>query len=194
MAESWLSTPTPDLLAKRGHALRSLGRTEDCLAEWRRALDLYTEVENLESLTRLCVDAAYILSYQDRAAEALDICQRGLAAAGDGVSAERCHLAGAAGYSQGLAGDYDAGMSLLDRSISEAEELGDGRVTGELYGYRARLSYYYMRPDDTLQACDRALEHLAGESDVWQVTTVRAMRMFGDTMAGRPQAVLEATR
>ena len=67
-----------DLLARRGHALRSLGRTEDCLAEWRRAIELYTEADNLESLARLCADAAYILTYQDRASEALEICRRGL--------------------------------------------------------------------------------------------------------------------
>ena len=184
-----------DLLAKRGHALRSLGRAEECLTEWRRAIDLYTEFDQLASLTTLCVDAAYILTYQDRAAEALDICGRGLAVAGGEPSAARCRLSGAAGYSRALAGDYRRGASLLARAIQEAEMLDDPRLLGELYGYRARMSYYYGLAHETVEACEHglaALDALETASDSWQTTTVRAMSLYAYRLLGRNRDVLEA--
>ena len=53
-----------ELLARRGHALRSLGRPEECLTEWRQAIDLYAEAGAVEPLTQLCVDAGYLLTLQ----------------------------------------------------------------------------------------------------------------------------------
>ena len=62
------------------------------------------------------------------------------------------HLAGATGFSRAMTGDFTDGLSLLEHSIDDAKSLSDRRLAGELYGYRARISYYHLLPQATMES------------------------------------------
>ena len=72
-----------DLLARRGRACRSLGCPDETLRDWRAAVDAYEGQNAGAELARVCCDAAFIMSYQSRPEDALELCERGLAEAGD---------------------------------------------------------------------------------------------------------------
>ena len=85
-----------DLLARRGRAFRSLGRPEETLRDWRAAADAYAGQDAGVDLARVCRDAAFVLSFQGRASEALEVCEQGLAGVGEQAPAEHARLSAAA--------------------------------------------------------------------------------------------------
>jgi class 3 adenylate cyclase/tetratricopeptide (TPR) repeat protein len=158
-----------DLLYKRGLALRSLGRWEEALADWGKALDIYEELGDVGAVGRVSVDVTYQLVWGARFEESLEIIQRGLAALGEGVSAERCRLLGTMGDMFSAAGQYVAASSLLAQSLAMAEELGDQRLLGEILGHKACHHYYHAQYREALDAGMRAAELLRSSGDLWNL-------------------------
>ena len=56
----------PTCCYKRGLALRSLGRWEEALADWREALDTYEELGDAEAVGRICHGHCYQLGWGAR--------------------------------------------------------------------------------------------------------------------------------
>jgi tetratricopeptide (TPR) repeat protein len=158
-----------DLLFKRGLALRSVGRWEEALDDWRKALDIYEELGDAGAVGRMSRDVCYQLSWGARFEECLEIGQRGLAALGEGVSAERCRLLGAMGDILSGAGQYVAASSMLAQSLAMAEELGDQRLLGVILQHKAFHHFYHAQYREAVDAGMRGAELLRSAGDLWHL-------------------------
>jgi class 3 adenylate cyclase/tetratricopeptide (TPR) repeat protein len=158
-----------DLLFKRGLGLRSLGRWEEALADWREALDIYEELGDAGAVGRMSTDMCYQLGWGARFEESLEIGRRGLVALGEGVSAERCRLLGNVGRILSLSGQYAAGSSRLAQSLEMAEQLGDQRLLGEILDQKARHHWYNAQYPEAVDAGMRAAELLRSAGDLWNL-------------------------
>jgi tetratricopeptide (TPR) repeat protein len=173
------------LLHKRGLALRSLGRWEEALADWRQALDIYEELGDAERVGRMCMDICYQLGWGARIEESLEIGHRGLAALGEGASAERCRLLGAVGRSFSYARQYAAGSSALAQSLAIAEEVGDQRLLGEILGYKNRHHWSHAQYHEAVDAGMRAAELLRSAGDLWNLADALWPTQWSLLMLGR---------
>jgi class 3 adenylate cyclase/tetratricopeptide (TPR) repeat protein len=156
-----------DLLYKRGLALRSVGRWEEALADWRKALDIYEELGDAGAVGRISADVSYQLVWGARYEESVEIGLRGLAASGEGVSAERCRLLGAMGDILSGAGQYVAASSMLAQSLAMAEEVGDQRLSGVILQHKAYHHLYHAQYREAVDAGMRGAELLRSAGDLW---------------------------
>jgi tetratricopeptide (TPR) repeat protein len=161
-----------DLLYKRGQALRSLGRLEEALADWRGALAAHEELGNAEDVGRVCFTLAEQLAYSGKMAESLEIGRRGLAALGERVNADRCRLLAQAGGHLSLSGDYYAAASLLAEALTMAETLGDQVLLGSVLVYKTILHSWHLQPLDAVDAGLRAADILREAGDLGNLTNL----------------------
>jgi len=174
-----------DLLFKRGLALRSLGRWEEALADWREALDIYEELGDAEAVARVCRELCEQLVYGARWDEAVEVARHGLSALGEEVSADRCRLLGLAGWSLGMSGDYDAGEPQVAQALTIAEELGDQSLMGLLLQLKAVLHTWYMQPGEAVDAGLRSAELLRSAGDLWQLADTLWTNQYALAALGR---------
>ena len=179
-----------DLLARRGRAFRSLGRPDETLRDWRAAVDAYTGQNAGAELARVCCDAAFMVSYQGRSEDALELCERGLAEAGDLEPAWRARLTAAAGQYRGISGDYAGAQRLLDEATVIAESLGEAQVLGDVLVCRTRCHFYYGAFQDLLEAGDRALVQLRTTGDAWNEAYTVGIQQFARVFLGRAREML----
>ncbi len=179
-----------DLLAQRGDALRSLGRSEEAITEWHEALGRYQALGAVDRLPRLTRDLAFLLYYQARPAEALEVCERGLAAAGADETADTCRLRGTVGLHRAVNGDHPGGTALIDRSILTAEQWSDQRLLGEMLGNRTRVAYLHLDVDVGIEAGERALSMPEIAADGWHTAIVQSALLPLRLCGGRPAEVL----
>ncbi len=156
-----------DLLYKRGLALRSLGRWEEALADWREALAAYEELDDAEAVARVCYELSAQLGWAARWDEAVEVARRGLRALGQQVSVDRCRLAAAAGWELSLGGDYAGGDAMLTEGLAMAEELGDRHLLGLVLSMKAQVHVWYLQPREAVDAGLRAAELLRSAGDLW---------------------------
>jgi tetratricopeptide (TPR) repeat protein len=158
-----------DLLYKRGLALRSLGRWDEALTDWREALDIHEQLGDAEAVGRMSTDISYQLAWGARLEESLEIGRRGLVALGERVSAERCRLLGNVGRILALSGQYAAASSMITHAVEMAEQVGDRRLLGEILDYKTSLHWYHMQYPEAVDAGMRAAELLRSAGDLWNL-------------------------
>ncbi len=156
-----------DLLYKRGQALRSVGRWDDALADWRQALDAYEEQGDAEAAARVCYDTGIQLGWGADWAGAEEVARRGLAVLGEGVSPDRCRLLALAGSSLVLGGDYEAGSRMLSYAMDMAEELGDRHLLGSVLVPKTIAYMWYLQPGEAVDSGLRGAELLREAGDLW---------------------------
>ncbi len=158
-----------DLLYKRGLCLRSLGRWEEALADWRQALAAYEELNDAEAVARVCYQLSEQLGWGANWAEAEEVARRGLAALGEETSGDRCRLLGEAGLNLVLGGDYEPGSRMLRYAMEMAEELGDPHLLGLVLGSKASIHTWYLQPQEAVDPGLRAIERLRSAGDLWNL-------------------------
>ncbi|MEE9284965.1 MAG: tetratricopeptide repeat protein, partial [Dehalococcoidia bacterium] len=158
-----------DLLYKRGSALRSLGRWEETLADWREALDVYEEQGDAEAVARVCYQLSEQLGWGANWTEAEEVARRGLAALGEGTSSDRCRLMAQAGFNLVLGGDYEPGSRMLSYAMEMAEELGDPHLLGLVLHSKASIHTWYLQPREAVDPGLRAIELLRSAGDLWNL-------------------------
>ncbi|MEE9286423.1 MAG: AAA family ATPase [Dehalococcoidia bacterium] len=190
--ESALSLQPPDdrggradLLFKRGLALRSLGRWEEALADWREALSTYEELGDAEAMGHTCREMCFQLAWGARYVESLEMARRGLIALGKQVSADRCRLLVTAGRTLSAAGQYAAGSSMLAQALAMAQELGDQRLLREVLADKVSHHAYYMQLPEAVDTGRRAAELLRSAGDVWYLAAVLWVTQLSLVSLGR---------
>jgi len=158
-----------DLLHKRGLALRSLGRWEEALTDWREALDVYEELGDTEAVGPISSDMVSQLRWGARFAEALEISRRGLTAVGERVSTDRCLLLARAGLTLSATGQYAAANGMITPALEMAEQLGDQRLLGEVLRHKAGLHWHHMEMPEAVDSSLRAAELLRSAGDLWNL-------------------------
>jgi tetratricopeptide (TPR) repeat protein len=183
-----------DLLYKRGLALRSLGRWDEALADWRQALAAYEELGNAEDVGHVSVALALQLGYSQEMAESLEIGRRGLAALGERVSADRCRLLAQTGMTLSVSGDYNAGAPLLDEALTIAETLGDRRLLGQVLGYKTTHHAWNLQVLDAVDAGLRAADILREVGDLGSLANTSWSTQFALLYLGRLTEAAEIGR
>jgi class 3 adenylate cyclase/tetratricopeptide (TPR) repeat protein len=174
-----------DLLHKRGLALRSLGRWEEALADWRQALAAYEELGDVEAVGRASFETALQLAWGARWEEALEISRRGLVALGERVSADRCRLLARAGLVLSMAGYHTAGDSMIAQAVAMAEQLGDERLLGRVLGSKTVHRWAYAAWGEVVDTGRRAMEVLRLAGDLWPLVDALWPTQFALVYLGR---------
>jgi len=174
-----------DLLHKRGRALRSLGRWDEAMADWREALGAYEELGNAEDVGRISSKLAEQLVWGARFEESIKIARRGLVAVGERVSADRCRLLARAGLTLSMAGYYTAGNGMLGQAQEMAEQLGDQRLLGRVLGSKAVHHWAYLQLPEMADSGLRAAEPLRSAGDLWPLADALWASQFGLLFLGR---------
>src|SRR4029453_9069736 len=136
-----------DLRYKRGGALRSLGRGDAALEEWRVALTAYEALNDLDGVARTLYDLAWETNWRPagsavlgglspmRAAQAL--VRHGLKLVGPDNVVGRCRLLAFASVWSARAGDdYHNSLRLLEEAEKLAERCEHPKLTVELLDAR----------------------------------------------------------
>ncbi len=193
-----------DLLDRRAHALRSLGRLDDALADWAAAVEIHESLADAEAAGRIWAAMALDLSWAYRIPEAVRAARRGLAALGERVNADRCLLlAGQAASLSWLATRSSAQPPLVPEAIAGpdsghastqamfaeavqlAEELGDKRTLGMVLAYRGSSAAAQARYPEALDDCLRAGRLLLLAGAPYEATTALPDVLVSAVFTGR---------
>ena len=153
-------------------------------------MEIYGQLGDTEGVAKTCIVLSEQLWRVARVPEAVETCNHGLAALGDGRSAARVRLVGLLGYFLCVLRQYEEGKSKLNEADQLADELGDRSVIASLCGWRAQLHDELGEPRKALPYMLRAA-HLArelGESDFAAGILTRAagcLLQFGALARGR---------
>ena len=177
--------PRAELLFKLGFAQRSLGRTEESLASWRSALDIYAGLDDRDATARACWDISYQLGWAGRAAEGMEFVQRGLLALGDARTAERGYLLASAGTFVGYLGDREGGVSMNDEALAIAQELGDRRVEGYAGLSRCVVHYAYCEHGAIVEEGPRVAQLLRETSSPFDLSSLLCLLEWSFFVTGR---------
>jgi len=168
-----------DLLFKRGLALRSLGRWEETVADWREALAAYEELDDAEAVGRVCWGMTRLLVWTASYQEAIDTARRGLAVVGEQASADRSRLLAAGGVSHSMSGDHAQATGMFDQAVAMAEELGDQRLLGQVLAYKACHHMWYRQSQQQVEAGLRAVQLLRSAGDLWELADALWYTQYG---------------
>ena len=183
-----------DLLYKRGLARRSLGRWDEALADWRKALAAYEELGDAEALGRICSDIVIQLAWSARYVEALEISQRGLAHLGEGTSAHRCRLLAASGAVVSMAGSHAPADSMIAQAVAMAQELGDQGLLGYALTWQSRHHWAYMQEQQAVETGLRAAELLRSAGNLWDLAEALAITGHALVHLGRFEEATQICR
>lgn len=152
--EQALSLQPPDdergraeLLYKRGLDLRSMGRLEEGLADWREALAVYERLGDVEAVGRICADLSTYLFSIAHFEAAFEAALQGLAALQDRVNPDRCLLLATAGFllSNVQEAGFSAAHDLFAQALEMAEQLNAERLRGPVLGRKTFLHHAYWQ-------------------------------------------------
>ncbi|MGH2792721.1 MAG: ATP-binding protein [Actinomycetota bacterium] len=174
-----------DLLVRLGFAQRSLGRTEDAVASWREALDMYAELDDVEAAVQVCWDISYQLGWAGRPIEGLEFVQRGLVAAGDTRTPVRALLMSSAGVFIGFLGDYAGGMELIDEALGIAAETEDRRAEAYARVAQGILLYSFAEMETLTQEGPAAASLNREHGTAWDTASMLTLLEFAYITTGR---------
>ncbi len=173
------------LLVELALARRSTGHWDTAIDAWRQSVDAYEQLGNVERLGGACVNAAVSLAFGFRFAEAAEICQRGLGALGDRVSADRARLLDTMGLILSYAGDYQAGAAMIDQASALAAELGDDGVLGYALLTKCMHRVGWLEHEEAAAAGLQAAELLRSAGDLFNVAAVLGFVVLARVHTGR---------
>ena len=179
-----------DARFRRGLALRGLGNWDAALASFSESLDEYTRLGDLKAVGHLCAELALQLLYARRFGECQAILTRGLAAAGDAVSADRVQLLCVSGRLASFAGDFERGEELIQLAISAAEQLGDSRLLGVALFASTMHHWAWAQPARALASADRAAGLTGAAGALWDLADGLPFVQLAQVLAGRPGDVV----
>ncbi len=177
-----------ELLFKKGLAVRSLGRWDIDLDDWRDALGIYERLGDAEAAGRLCYEMAKHLGWAARVADMREMEFRGLAVLGDSVSANRCLLLAAAAVttSWGPPGgeDYAAAEEMFARALAIARELDNELLEGPILRSKAIHDGGYCQMQELI-ADARGAELLRSAGNLWDMVELMSWVAVGLVYIGR---------
>jgi len=175
----------PALLFKRGLALRSLGRWDEAVADWRKALATYEARGDAEAVGRISSDVTIQLGWGGRLMEALEISRRGLTALGEQMTRDRCRLLSSGGIILSMAGSYDSGHDMILGALETAEEIGDRQLLGYALTSKANHHFMFMQIHEQAASAERGAELLRESGDLWYLADALWLAQWAYLYLGR---------
>ena len=184
-----------ELRYKKGRALRSLGRWEEAIEEWKQALSIYEGLGDRAATATVCWETAYLLVWIARGAEAAHVARRGLETLGPEASADRCRLLAMGGMALGLfaerSAEVMAGDDMLSQSLAMAEALGDPRAHREVLFASMYKHFFALRSPEQADTGLRAAELLRSAGDLWNLADVLTHFQLASVFRGRLDGVAQ---
>jgi class 3 adenylate cyclase/tetratricopeptide (TPR) repeat protein len=180
-----------DLVYKRGMALRSLGRWDEAMADWRKALAGHEELENAEAVASICARISEQLGWAGRWVDSLEAARRGLSAMGEADTRPRCHLLALTATAQSLAADYKGGDDHVAQALKMAQNLGDRRMVGVVLELNSMRHWSHMRLREAVEAGVRAAQLLREAGDLWNLVDALWLTQLSLLLLGRLDEVPE---
>ena len=169
-----------DLRFRRGQALRSVGRTEEALAEWNDAQAAFITQHDEAGILRVTTAAWFGFAWAGDVEAAGDAAQRGLDALDPKVTTERCLLLALAGVHLGFAGRL-GGFDLIEQSMSMAADLGDDEVRSEVLHHKAWRHWHASQFSQGRDAARDAAALLRSSSNLWDLADVLSTPAVGSS-------------
>ena len=174
-----------DLVYKKGQALRSLGRSDAALEQWRAALAAYERLGDGEGIARTVYDAAWVTGWGGYIHEARTLARRGLDTLGDNHKAERCRLLAALSVFSAAAGDeYQVSQDVVREAEAIAESLKHAKLTAITSGGRANFHFAFMELPAGVEVGRRAIRQRRELGELYDAceicwSTVWALQVLG---------------
>ncbi|MGH9003215.1 MAG: hypothetical protein ACRDYV_08810, partial [Acidimicrobiia bacterium] len=134
---------------------------------------------------RMCPPAAWSLIGGGRFLDAFELAERGLAALGDKMTADRGRLLALSGACIAAAGQYQEGVHRVDEALELAERLDDVALAGSVLSWKSGIHHLYMESRDTVEVGLRGAEAMRAAGELWQLSVVLALVTFSSPGAGR---------
>jgi len=182
------------LLFELATARRSAGKWDAAIDAWRGSIAAYTQLDDVEAVGRVCLAASYTLTWTSRFAEGVEMAQRGLAALGERVTADRVRLLGMAGVPAAYGGLYDTSCDLIGQALSHADQLPDQAVLGEVLMFKAMAHVAFLELKEAADAGLRAATLLRAVGDLWSVSSVLGFILDALRYLGRLDEAAEVSR
>ena len=177
------------LLWQRGSALRSVGRWEEQLDDFKTALSIYDDLGDDEAVSKLCSELAGALTWLARGREAVGFTRRALQVTGPAASAHRCRALSDCGVALGNAAecsaDLMAGDEMVSQSVAMAEALGDPRALNSALHVSAYHHAAAMRRPQQAEAALSAAGLARAAADVWGLGDALALFQMASVHLGR---------
>jgi tetratricopeptide (TPR) repeat protein len=181
------------LLHKRGLVLRSIGRREEAITNFRETLDIHEESGNIEAVGQICEVLSFTFAEDFRLPEAQEAVERGLSALGARVTSSRCHLLATAALMAGyMAGNYQQAQDLFDQAIAAADELGDEQVLGPILHREAQYFYnIHWKAKETVDAGRRGCRLLCAARNLYEAADSLEAARYGLIVLGRMDEAIQ---
>jgi tetratricopeptide (TPR) repeat protein len=181
---------------RRGLSFCVIGRFNEALDEWRKALSLYEKLNESELVGDICSEITRRLLWGSRLTEAFEIANRGLAALGDSVNASRCLLLAASGHVLGYlpALGYDLPNGMFEQAIEMAETLGQKELEGPILYRKAMFHRSYWQNPEVVDCSLRSLNLLRKGNNPFDTANALLAAQWGLMHVGRLDEAAEVQR
>ena len=177
------SMETAGLREKRGVALRSLGRADDAIAEWRTALSAYEALGDEASVVRVAEFLTMALGWQAKIDDADRVSRRALDRVSAGATG-RGRLVAARAMMKSTRSDPDS-FGLVDESVRMAEETGDRDLLAFVAGMQTLHRWQWMQCAEGIDSGLRALDLLHAPDASWHRAEMLGPLVYSLLYAGR---------
>jgi tetratricopeptide (TPR) repeat protein len=167
LLEGGAPTVGAHLLRSRGLARQSLGRWEEALADWEKAVPLYEQTADHETLAELGVAGAYLHFWQAFPADGVTLASRVLESVPEEQAGDRIRLRGILGACQSMTRSVEVGAENTALAVAEAEKLGDPKILGEALRWRCWHLWFSMGRRELVASAARAADLLRETGDSW---------------------------
>ena len=174
-----------NLLSGLADAKRSLGRWDEALVDWRKSMEIYTEIGDTESIGRTSTGMVEALSWAGRYPEAVEIANSGLRQLQGNATAYRARLLSSIAAVYASAGIYRPAQDAVLEAQSIAEQLRDRKLLGEVLGHRSYHDFIFMRLDDAVKEGLESADLLRSEGALWKLAEVLCFVRTGLCQLGR---------
>jgi len=170
-----------------GLAFCCLGRFDEALDEWRKAISIYEEINEPELVGDLCSEISRRLLWASRLQEAYEISNRGLTALGNNVNASRCLLLAASGHVLGYVPSvgYQLPSSMFEEALEMVGTLGDKQLEGPILYRKAMFHRNYWQGPEEVDCALRSLELLREANKPFDTANALLAAEWGLICVGR---------
>ena len=183
------------MLRKRGSAEQCVGRWDEAIEEWKKALAIYHDLQDYDAMAQVCWDLGRLMVWQARGREFVSLARPVMEALSDEASADRCRLLANSGWAlvhaAETADDAATGDDLVVKSLEMAETLGDPRAIRDVLLRRAYQAFLVCDAAELADAGLRAATLLRSSGDLWNAADALSLYQTGSVFLGRLDGVAE---
>ena len=182
------------LLSERGWTLRSLGQTEDAIADCQTALAIHERTGDAATMARTAWDLWWMLAWKERLSEAKSVAERTERAVPDETTPERARaltlLAGS--YALVDDGDYGQYEQRGQEAQTIAEHVGDQRLLADVLEQRVTFDRAFAKTRQMGATGRDAIAASRAAGNVWGLANTLSQLGFGLIYAGTPEEASHA--